>query len=253
MAARSDEMSDREGSLPDLGTVIGVWAHPDDETYLTAGLMALTARRGDRVVCVTATRGEEGSWDEERWPTATMGQVREAELMRSLEILGVTEHHWLDYYDGTCASVDPEEGLGRIQQLMEEIRPDSVFTFGPEGMTGHTDHKAVCAWTTQAFESAAPPGSRLYYATVTPEWAEEFAPRMNQFNVFMEPGTPPITPQADLAIDFALPPDILDLKIAAIGAHVSQVEGMLNTFGDDFFREGYKAEVFVLGAERSRS
>ena len=46
--------------------------------------------------------------------------------------------------------------------------------------------------------------------------------------------------------------DILDLKIEAIGAHVSQVEGMLTTFGDDFFREGYKSEVFVLAAERSR-
>jgi len=252
MATRSNEVSDQAGSLPDLGTVLGVWAHPDDETYLTAGLMALTARRGDRVVCVTATRGEEGSWDEDRWPTATLGQVRETELMRCLEILGVTEHHWLDYYDGTCASVDPEEGIGRIQKLMEEIRPHSVFTFGPDGMTGHTDHKAVCAWTTQAFDRAAPPGSRLYYATVTPEWADEFAPRMNQFNVFMEPGTPPITPRTDLAIDFVLPPDVLDLKIAAIGAHVSQAEGMLTTFGDDFFREGYKAEFFVLAAERLR-
>lgn len=250
MTTRSDEISDRVGALPDLGTVLGVWAHPDDETYLTAGLMALTARRGNRVVCVTATRGEEGSWDEERWSTATLGKVREAELMRSLEILGVTEHHWLDYYDGTCDSVDPEEGTGRIQKLIEEIRPSSVFTFGPDGMTGHADHKAVCAWTTRAFARAAPAGARLYYATITPEWAEEFVPRMNQFNVFMEPGTPPITQRGDLAIDFELPPDVLDLKIAAIEAHVSQVEGMLNTFGDDFFRAGYKAEFFLLAAER---
>ena len=69
-----------------------------------------TARR---VVCVTATRGEEGSWDEERWPTATLGAVREAELMRSLEILGVTEHRWLDYSDGTCADVDHEEAVAQ--------------------------------------------------------------------------------------------------------------------------------------------
>ena len=53
-------MNDPHRALPDLGTVLGVWAHPDDETYLTAGLMAQTVRRGDRVICVTATRGEEG-------------------------------------------------------------------------------------------------------------------------------------------------------------------------------------------------
>ncbi|MGH3589327.1 MAG: PIG-L deacetylase family protein, partial [Pseudonocardia sp.] len=44
-----------------LGTILGVWAHPDDETYLCGGLMARAARSGDRVVCVTATRGEQGS------------------------------------------------------------------------------------------------------------------------------------------------------------------------------------------------
>ena len=54
----------------DLGTVLSVWAHPDDETYLCGGLMADAVRRGNRVVCVTATRGELGSPDEERWPPA---------------------------------------------------------------------------------------------------------------------------------------------------------------------------------------
>jgi len=67
----------------ELGTVLGVWAHPDDETYLSAGLMAQAARDGERVVCVTATRGEGGSMDEERWPSATMGAVRTTDTMAS--------------------------------------------------------------------------------------------------------------------------------------------------------------------------
>jgi len=45
----------------DLGTVMGVWAHPDDETYLAAGLFAHAVDLGSRVVDVTATRGEGGS------------------------------------------------------------------------------------------------------------------------------------------------------------------------------------------------
>ena len=228
--------------------MLGVWAHPDDEVYLSAGLMADAVRRGQRVVCVTATRGEEGSWDEERWPTSEMGKVREAEMMASLQVLGVTEHHWLDYYDGTCTGVPPEEGVGRVRSLMEEVSPRSVFTFGPDGMTGHTDHKAVCAWTTNAFERAASTGSRLYYATQTPEWAEEFVPQLNQFNVFMEPGTPPVTPKDELAIDFELPADVLSQKLRAIEAHVSQVEGMLNAFGQDYFRRANKAEFFRLAS-----
>jgi len=236
--------------LPPPGTMLGVWAHPDDETYLSAGLMAYGVRRGDRVVCVTATRGEEGSWDEERWPTSGMGKVREAELMASLHALGVTEHHWLDYYDGTCNRVPLEEGVERVRAVLEAVRPRAVFTFGPDGMTGHADHKAVCAWATEAFDRAALAGSRLYYATQTPEWAEEFVARLNQFNVFMEPGTPPVTPHHDLAIDFDLPPDLLGLKMRAIEAHVSQVEGMLNTFGQDYFRRANRAEFFRLAATK---
>ena len=37
---------------------------------------------------------------------------------------------------------------------------------------------------------------------------------------------------------------------AARGEIFSQLEGMLNAFGNDFFREGYKSEIFVLAAER---
>lgn len=43
-------------AVANLGTILGVWAHPDDETYLSAGLMASAVRSGCRVVCVTATR-----------------------------------------------------------------------------------------------------------------------------------------------------------------------------------------------------
>jgi LmbE family N-acetylglucosaminyl deacetylase len=232
-----------------LGTMLGVWAHPDDETYLMAGLMARAVMSGARVVCVTATRGEEGSWDEERWPTPEMGRIREAELMASLEVLGVTEHHWLDYYDGTCASVDHAEGVERVRAITADLRPDSVFTFGPDGMTGHDDHKAVGSWATDAFALAAPPGAQLYYATQTPEWAAEFVPVMNQFNVFMEPGTPPVTPRQELAVDFVLSPELLELKLRAIEAHVSQVEGMMNAFGRDYFRRAMREEYFRLAAE----
>jgi LmbE family N-acetylglucosaminyl deacetylase len=235
--------------IASLGTILGVWAHPDDETYLSAALMAAAARAGSRVVCVTATRGEEGSWDEERWPTPTMGKVREGELMRCLEILGVTEHRWLDYYDGTCADIPTEEGVERVRELIVEVGPQTVLTFGPDGMTDHADHKAVSAWTTRAFEQAAPAGAQLYYATTSPEWADRFVPVLNRFNVFAS-GTPPVTPVEQMAIHFSLDEELLELKLRAIAQHESQVEGMLNAFGADFFREAHKAEMFRLAAGR---
>ena len=69
-------MTERDPS--GLGTILGVWAHPDDEGYLSAGIMAAAVDAGNRVMCVTATRGEAGSLDHGKWPPETLGAVREA-------------------------------------------------------------------------------------------------------------------------------------------------------------------------------
>lgn len=232
-----------------LGTILGVWAHPDDETYLSAGIMAAAVRNGQRVVCVTATRGEAGSWDEERWPSRRMGEIREAELMKCLAILGIADHRWLDYHDARCAEVPFEEGVARVLAILREVAPDTVLTFGPDGMTDHPDHKAISAWTTEAFARAAAPGARLYYATTTPDWAERWVPLANRFDVFA-PGTPPVTPREELAICLSLPGDIADLKLEAIAAHESQVEGLMTVFGVEGMRAAHLEEFYRHAAPR---
>ena len=234
----------------ELGTLLGVWAHPDDETYLAAGLMANAVRHGSRVVCVTATRGEGGSMDEERWPSATMGEVRDAELMRCLELLGVTEHVWLELPDIDMDTGLPEEGYGKVRALVEEVEPETILTFGPDGMTDHAAHKSVSEWSTRALREAGKPGAEVHFATMTPEWAAEFVPIYNRFDVF-RPGTPPVTPREELSIDFELPPDLLELKLAAIEAHVSQVGAMVDAFGEDIFRRAMNIETFRLGETKT--
>ncbi len=119
-------------SMERLGTLLLVWAHPDDDIYTSAGVMAAAARAGDRVVDVTATRGEGGSMDEERWPPATMGDVRTGELLRSLEILGVGEHHFLDGpVDLDMDAHLDEAGADQVKAIMADVAPDTVITFGP--------------------------------------------------------------------------------------------------------------------------
>lgn len=231
-----------------LGTILGVWAHPDDEAYLSAALMAAARRNGQRVFVVTATKGEAGTWDEARWPTPKMGEIREAELLRCLEILGVAEHEWLDVYDGTANQVLLEDGVAKVLPFFEAVQPDTVLTFGPEGMTGHEDHKAVSGWTTEAFARAAKPGASLFYATQTEAFAERWVPYLNRFHVF-GPGTPPVTPDDEIAIKFEIPPDLLELKVQAVMAHDSQIDGMTSVFGEDWIRQSQKGEYFARAVQ----
>jgi LmbE family N-acetylglucosaminyl deacetylase len=227
-----------------LGTLLLVWAHPDDDIYTSAGIMAAAVRAGDRVVDVTATRGEGGSMDADRWPPESMAEVRTAELLRSLEILGVGEHRFLEGpVDVDMQTHLDESGAEQVKAIMADVDPDTVVTFGPDGMTGHEGHKDVSRWTTDAFEAVAKPGARLLYATQTPEWTAEWVPKLEPFDIFL-PGSPPETPVDELAIHFVLPNDLRDIKFEAITAHESQVEGLMEVFGRDL--------MHALGEENFR-
>ena len=236
--------------ITELGTILGVWAHPDDEAYLSGGLMAMASDAGARVACVTATRGELGTPDPVSWPPDRLAAVREAELARSLRILGVTEHEWLGYPDGGCATVPPGEALARLCDVMDRVRPDTVVTFGPDGHTGHPDHQTVSAWTTAAFDRAAPPGARLLYSTV-PAWR---VPRWkaldDSLGVYL-PGYPVTTPSEFLAVDLVLPPDVVTRKVRALAAQTTQTAGLIAAMGIDRYTAWVGDESFVERGQRA--
>lgn len=235
----------------DLGTVLGIWAHPDDDIYLSAGLMAMNVSLGNRVVDVTATRGEGGSMDEERWPPESMADVRSAELMRSLEVLGVSEHRFLDGpVDIDMDAPLDESGAAQVTEIMAEVQPDTVLTFGPDGMTGHVGHMSVSRWATDAFQAVAKPGARLHYATMTPAYVEEFAEIFEPLNIF-RPGTPPVTPPDQLSIDLALQSDLLERKWSSIMQHISQVQYIFDAVGEDTFKAEMSHEWFRLAAVKA--
>lgn len=234
--------------MESLGTIVGVWAHPDDETFACAGLMAQAVREGRRVVCVTATRGEAGIQDESRWPADKLADIRTKELEYSLAVLGVTEHLWLDYPDGGCAAVDREQAVARIAHILHDVRPDTVLTFGADGMTWHPDHVAVSDWTTGAFARTANPGSKLLYATLTTDWLEEFGPLWESVGVMMTEDEMVVTPMEELALDFRLSEDLVDLKFRALRMQESQIEGTLAVLGEDMLRRDLASECFRAAA-----
>jgi LmbE family N-acetylglucosaminyl deacetylase len=230
--------------LAELGTVLGVWAHPDDEAYLSGGLMAMARDAGSRVVCVTATRGERGTPDPDAWPPERLAAERTDELARCLEILGVTEHHWLGYRDGACPQVEPSEAVARVGALIEEVRPDTVLTFGPDGITGHPDHQTVSAWTTKAFDHAARPGARLLYAALPEPRMRRWKSLGDSLGIYL-PGYPVVTPSDALAIDLVLDRGTADRKVRALTAQTTQTAGLIRTLGTERYTAWVGEESFA--------
>jgi LmbE family N-acetylglucosaminyl deacetylase len=229
----------------ELGTIIGVWAHPDDEAYLAAGLMARSVDAGRRVVCVTATQGEAGFRADDPRPAEERKAVRRAELAASLAILGVREHHWLGYGDGRCAAVPDDEAVDLLLPILDDVRPDTVLTFGPDGATGHPDHIAAHRWATLAVERSRLPGVRLLYATKTHDWDRRFLVGVDPALITMVEDLEPEAFDADaLAVHFTCDDALVERKVQALRAQQSQVEPIIQLTGSQMYREMVREEFF---------
>jgi len=215
--------------MDELGTVLMVWAHPDDETYLAGGVSALLTDAGNRVVCITATRGEAGG----------DGQVRSVELDAALEVLGVREHQWLDYPDGGCAAVDVTEATARIRAVVDEVQPDTVLTFGPDGITGHPDHQTVSAWTDRALEGY---DARLLHAVSRDKVVDQALDE--DFGVY-ELGQPRICSDEEIDLLLELEGSTLDRKVKALLLQESQTGPLVDAVGPARFRAWVADEAFA--------
>ncbi len=138
------------------GTLLAVFAHPDDEAFGTGGTLAKYASEGFDVHLITATRGEAGEISAAVQATAaSLPDVREQELRCACRAYGIHPPRFLGYMDGQLAIVHQGQAVGKFVRLIREIRPDVLLTFGPDGIYGHYDHIAVHRWATIAVSLAA--------------------------------------------------------------------------------------------------
>lgn len=233
-----------------LGTVLTVWAHPDDEAYLAGGLLAAVRDAGNRAVCVTATRGEAADPHADAAQRAALAAVRTLELEAALGTLGVTEHHWLDLPDGGLAELDPAGPTAQLSSIVDEVRPDTVVTFGPDGFTGHSDHQAVSRWTDLALaQSTYGAGVRLWHAVTQADLVDQDL--VDRFEIHAL-GEPRFCTDDELALRIPLQGAALERKMDALLRQTSQTADLVSAIGRDRFAAWIATECFAppLGDER---
>jgi len=136
--------------------LLAIFAHPDDESFRCGGTLALLARRGVAVHVLAATRGEAGSrGDPPLCRASELAAVRERELRYACAALGTEPPRFLDYIDGMLTGVDEKEATAQVLAIIQELRPQVLLTWPPDGLSGHPDHVAVSRWTSLAFQRAA--------------------------------------------------------------------------------------------------
>jgi LmbE family N-acetylglucosaminyl deacetylase len=227
-----------------LGSILSVWAHPDDESFFCAGIMAAAVDNGQSVACITATKGEAGSQDHKKWPVKSMGRVRSKELKEALDCLGVNDHHWMGYKDGTLQGLDAGEPVAQLVALIEQHQPDTILTFGNDGITGHTDHITVSKWVDLAVEAYGKL-VKVYQASETKQKYEKyFRDADKRLNIYFNTDKPKLCDEATCDIRFTLDKDLCDKKYQAFASMPSQTTGLLSYFTPEEFAEAFCSETF---------
>jgi LmbE family N-acetylglucosaminyl deacetylase len=141
-----------QGSRP----IVAVFAHPDDERVI-GPLLSRLAREGRETHLVIATDGSKGVRDFARIPAgAELAAARAREAKCAADRLGVRQLHLLGLPDGGLASFDVLGKLrSRLLGVIDSLGPAVLITFGPEGGTGHPDHRLVGDVVTQIVQGDA--------------------------------------------------------------------------------------------------
>jgi LmbE family N-acetylglucosaminyl deacetylase len=233
----------------ELGTILSIWAHPDDETYLAAGIMATAAANGQRVVCASATAGELGTDDPDTWPPSRLGRVRHWEASAAMAVLGVAEHRLFGLPDGSLVE-HHDAGIALVGDLLDEVRPDTILTFGLDGMTFHPDHIAVHRWVTEAWLRRGCV-ARLMYAIPTVEHLDRFRDLYEEWGMYMTDERPSGVPEAELDLYLALDGSLLDRKLTALRAMATQTAGVMAMLDPAVYAQQVREEAFVEAAPMS--
>jgi LmbE family N-acetylglucosaminyl deacetylase len=145
-----------------MATLLAVTAHPDDESFLFGGALAAYAAAGHRcgLLCLTdGQQGRTGGLVDRR----DLGELRRAELGRAAGVLGIEHLFTPGLVDGELDRMDDAAGADLVATCADRFGADVLLTFGPEGASGHADHKACWRWTT------ASANNRRVYAATFPE------------------------------------------------------------------------------------
>ena len=134
--------------------ILAVFAHPDDERVI-GPLLSRLAREGRETHLVIATDGSQGTRDYAKIPAGPqLAAARAKEASCAANRLGVKQLHIVGLLDGGLASF---ETLGKLRTaiaaIIDSVKPAAIITFGPEGGTGHPDHRLTGNVTTQVVQA----------------------------------------------------------------------------------------------------
>jgi LmbE family N-acetylglucosaminyl deacetylase len=207
-------------------TILLFTPHPDDDTFCCAGTLALLAKQHNNIHIVLYTNDDKGSYDMEM-TSQRLAQIRGAEEEEACRILGIPKEniHWFQFHDGMLEYANPFDLVEQATKVLRTYRPDIVMTIDPGSsyVRWHkTDHRMSANNTIDAIRAA--------------EWHLYFPNQL--LHDHLQPWHVPleayfyVTPQdANYWVNID---SVLDVKLRAATAHVSQFDPSIRKYRPDW-------------------
>jgi len=194
--------------------LVCVFAHPDDESFGPSGTIHKYTKTHDvYIICVT--NGDAG---ENHVPVAgkSLGEIRQGEIHSSARSLGVKKVFFLNYGDATLNNLQYHEIAAKVKEIIDDLRPETLLTFEPRGISGHLDHIAVSMITSYVFEQVSYAKTILYFCH-----PEEYVKKPNNYFIYWPPGY--TLGDIGKVVDVQ---DVKEIKRQAILKHKSQEQDL---------------------------
>jgi LmbE family N-acetylglucosaminyl deacetylase len=257
-------------------TLMAVHAHPDDESSSTGGVLAMYADEGVRTVVVTCTNGELGDAPggikpgEPGHDETAVAAIRQVELEKACDILGVDVLERLGYHDsgmaewdykdrpGSFWSTPIEESSARLATLMERYQPQVVVTYDEFGGYNHPDHVQANRITLAAIERTGIP-AKVYFTARRWNDFVRLRTRMTELGIDVGP-RPQIDPERLQMMEAAAEritttvdtASVAARKREALRAHASQLaETWFAKMPESLFDEVFGVESFIRQQDRT--
>ena len=207
-------------------TVLLFTPHPDDDTFCCAGTLALLQRRHNNIHIVIYTNDDKGSYDPEM-TSERLARIRMHEEEDACKALGIpaANIHWLEYHDGMLEYANPRDLVEEVTKIIRTYRPDLVMSADPgsEYVRWHkTDHRMAANNTLDAVRAAE---WHLYFPN------QRLHDRLEPWKVPMEAFFYVTEKDANYWVNID---EVVDLKLAASTAHVSQFAPSIDRYRPDW-------------------